>query len=121
MSEKQMYASIRKITFLMMGAGILVCAIAFDQPTPYVLGILLGGLSGIMSFNMVIQMVDRLSAKNASQVAVSNYVLRFFGVAAIFFIAMSKGVNVFALFIGFLMSKIAIQVYAQLERRGMHG
>ncbi|MGL5979108.1 MAG: ATP synthase subunit I [Erysipelotrichaceae bacterium] len=122
MSEKAMYAKIRKITFGLMGVTSLLMVIVFhNDPIPYVLGIILGGLMGIISFNMIIKMTSQINEYNAVKLAVGNYFMRFLGVGLVFFVAVSEGINVFTLLVGFLCSKIAIQVYAQLERRGMHG
>lgn len=119
MNEREMYAKIRMITLGLAGICSIGAFVIFkNNPTPYVLGIVIGALLGIISFNMIIKMSSRIMEGNAERVAVSNYMLRIIGIAVIFVLALNKGIDIFALLIGFICSKIAIQVFAQLERKG---
>ncbi len=122
MSEQKMYGQIRLITLILCGVGMLVAGLIFRQDAlDYVFGILIGSLMGIISLNLIIGMTNKINEYNAIKVAMANYVLRYFAIGLVFFVAVVRGVNVFALLLGFLNSKLAIQIYAQLERRGFYG
>lgn len=121
MSEREMYMKIRKITLILAGVSSLAALLIFRMDaSPYILGLILGALMGIISFNMIINMASKINEHNAQKVAVANYITRFLGIGVIFFFAMTKGIDIFALMIGFICSKIAIQLFAQLERKGFY-
>lgn len=108
MNDKLLYQRIRINTLILMALVSVLSFIIFGHFTTYGIGVILGALVGIVSLNMIIKMTDALSVGNASTKARLNYFLRILVVAGVFGIAMYQGVSIFALLVGYLLSKLAI-------------
>ena len=82
------------------------------------MGIILGALTGIIGFSMIINMSNRIELYgNPKRKGTASYVTRYLIYASIFAIAAYKGVHIAALLVGFLLHKGAILIYVVLHRK----
>lgn len=115
-----MNKEIRLITAVIM----LICAFGSlllfqDSFKSITLGILIGAFSGLMGFNMIVNMSkridgDTLDVKNG---AMKSYTRRYLLYTVIFALAALEGVHLLALLVGMLCHKSAILVYTFIHRK----
>lgn len=120
MSENRMMArEIRWITIILTlitcGLSLMICK---GQFSTIGIGICIGALSGLIGFNMIVQMADTIEYYgNAKAKGSSNYALRYIIYALLFGISVYKGVHILALLVGMLCHKASILLYVFIHRK----
>lgn len=108
MEDKMIYRRVRFITLILMIVLSILATLILGKFEVYGVGIILGALVGIVNFNMVVKLSEKINVGNAQLKGTLNYYLRIILTGIVFALAMYKGVNVFALLIGYLLSKLAV-------------
>ena len=114
-----MRKSIRWITLALACIACGISLIVFqDQFQGIGVGILIGALSGLIGFSMIIRMSNTIELyDNPKAKGYSSYVKRFGIYTIIFALAAWRGVNIIALLVGMLLHKGAILIYVFIHRK----
>lgn len=107
----KMVAIVRKITILLALILILISLVFQDKFISA--GIAIGALGGLIGFNMIVKMAYKIEGPRSGRAASANYLLRYLMYGCIFGLSYSQGVNIFAILIGFISSKVAILIYTR--------
>lgn len=82
------------------------------------IGIIIGALTGIIGFSMIMNLSRRIELYgNAKAKGSASYIQRYAIYMVVFLLAAYKGVNIIALFIGMLIHKGAILIYVFIHRK----
>ena len=110
---------IRRISLSLSVAAALVSSVIFkDSFSSIGVGILIGTLSGLIGFNMIVRMSESIELyEDASKAGYAGYLRRYFIYALIFGLSAWRGVNVIALLAGMLCHKASILLYVFLHRK----
>ena len=76
-------------------------------------GIAIGALTGLIGFNMIVKMAYRIEGPKGGRNASFNYLLRYIMYGCIFALGLTQGINIFAMLVGFLTTKLAILIYTK--------
>lgn len=117
---RKMGMEIRVITFILMGIASVICLLLFPAYRKEgVLGIVIGSLTGIMGFNMITNMVGRISidSPDIKARAMRSYVRRYLIYAVIFALSVIAGANILGLLVGMLLHKCSILLYSFRHRK----
>lgn len=79
------------------------------------LGILIGSLTGLLGYFMIVKMAGFINENTTKQYGIVNYFLRFLVYGIIFVISVLKNISIIALLIGMTCHKLAIVIYAVIE------
>ena len=89
-----------------------------DQFVEIGVGILVGALTGLIGFSMIIRMSSTIELYgNPKAKGYSSYVKRYGIYTLIFALAAWRGVNIVALLVGMLLHKGAILIYVFIHRK----
>lgn len=120
METKKMAMEIRKLSLLLIVLLSILSILIFPHNIKQItMGILVGGLSGIMGFNMICNMVNNIDGDtlDVKSRAIRSYTRRYLIYAIIFALSASAGMNVFALLSGILTNKVSILLYSFIHRK----
>ncbi|MEG2684487.1 MAG: ATP synthase subunit I [Erysipelotrichaceae bacterium] len=110
--EIQTFREIRKTTLIIIVVMFAV-SLLLNNFKAYSVGILLGGVTSLLSFQMIINMVYRLGDQDKARgTATSNYVFRIMLCVCVFALGASEGASIIAMLAGFLTNKLAIMIYS---------
>lgn len=111
---------IRKLTALLMVLVAVVSILVFPgQFTSVTMGIVVGAFTGLMGFNMICNMVNRIDGDtmDVKNRAIRSYTRRYLMYAIIFALSASTGMHVIALLSGMLLHKGSLLLYSFLHRK----
>lgn len=113
MENKILYHEIRKLTVIILLISSIIAGIIFHDNFKSVTGgILVGGVTSLLGFNMIINMTNKINSDmNAHRFAYSNYLVRLLLYGCIFTLAVLSDMNIFAILFGYLSNKLAIYFY----------
>ncbi len=117
--ERAIYMEIRKFTFIFTIIAMAVMQVWKGNFSTYGVGVLIGSLTGLMGFQMIIHYVNKLGehSKNITFGSYRAYVQRYVLYFLILGVSVLKGVNIFALLVGMLCQKGAILWYTYYHRK----
>lgn len=112
------YKSLRKKMFLLVLIGSALCAFIFaTNMLPYIGGILIGFCLAMIALFSIMKMSTRIVDKeNPKRIAYQSYIVRYIGNGVVMYVAMSRGINIFAMLFGFLTLKVAIYWETMLDK-----
>lgn len=119
--EKKMYHAIRFLTLCLSIAAMLISLLLFPGSLQTIgSGILIGSITGILGFNMIIKTCNRIDgdSTNLKAGAYNAYLKRYLLYFLVFGISVYQGIEVLSLLIGILLHKAAIVVYSLNDKRG---
>ncbi len=114
----RMSKEIRLYTLLLTLVVTLVSILLFPKAGKAVpVGVLIGSLSGMIGFQMILRMASSLEPQGARMKAYRSYLLRYLIYAAIFAISIAQGVHALALLAGILAHKASFLIYTWRHRK----
>lgn len=111
MEERKLYRKIRIFTWIFTGIAVVISLLLFPGQFQTIgIGIILGALSGVLSFQMIIRSCDKIDGDMpyVKQFAYNSYLKRYLLYFVIFGASAYKGVEVLSLLVGILLHKVAI-------------
>ncbi len=117
--ERNIYIEIRKLTLIFMVIAMSVVHAWKGSFQIYGIGVLIGALTGLLGFQMIINYVNKLSehTTNIKFGSYRAYIRRYFLYFLILGVSVLKGVDIFALLVGMLCQKGAILWYTYQHRK----
>lgn len=115
------YRKIRIYTLIFMMICVIVSILIFrDDFINISLGIVIGSLTGIIGFHMIISMSEKIdeNSVNVNRGSYQAYVKRYAIYAIIFILSASRGIPVLALLAGMLCHKASIVLVTILDTKG---
>lgn len=117
---RTMAHEVRLITALLMlilaGAALVIFPDGFKTIS---IGIVIGAFTGMMGFNMIVNMASKINGESVDVKARAfrSYTRRYLIYAVIFALSASVGVNIVALLAGMLAHKASILIYTWKHRK----
>lgn len=111
-AKKQMISKVRNLSLIISLIAAIISFLIFKDK--YIAaGIVIGTLTGLIGFNMIVSMAYRVEGTSGAKTAVFNYLLRYLMYGCIFALCMMQGIHALALLAGFICHKIAIFIYSK--------
>lgn len=114
-AKKQMIRQVQLYSLSIMAVVALISLLFKDKSIT--IGIIIGTLTGLIGFNMIVSMAYRIEGEGGAKQAVFNYLLRYLLYGCIFALGYMAGANLLAMLIGFVCHKIALLVYSRRTDR----
>ncbi len=114
-AKKQMIRQVQLYSFLIMAIALLISLFFWDKSIS--IGIVIGTLTGLIGFNMIVSMAYRIEGEGGGKSAAFNYLLRYIMYGCVFALGYMAGANILAMLVGFLCHKAALLVYSKRADR----
>lgn len=114
-TKKQMIRQVQLYSLFIMLVAVLISLFLKDKSIT--IGIVIGTLTGLIGFNMIVSMAYRIEKEGGAKQAVFNYLLRYILYGCIFALGYMAGANLIALLVGFLCHKLALLIYSKKAER----
>lgn len=115
---KQMAKEIRVITLGLTAVLALVGWVIFPGNENHIaLGIIIGSLTGLLGFQMILRMSESILEDNGENGAYASYLNRYLFYMLVFALSIWRGIHVIALVVGMLVHKASILIYTWRHRK----